>query len=67
MSPEHKPDLQLHEQTALTYGGAAGGQYLDSIGKTDLATLTSDEWQTFLQVVCFEYHRVHNELMPCPF
>lgn len=28
-------------------GGNLGGAYLDAIGKTDLATLTAEEWETF--------------------
>ena len=31
------------------------GEYLDSIGKTDLATLTDTEWLTFLEVVITAY------------
>jgi Family of unknown function (DUF6511) len=48
-----KLDLLTTEQNALQYAGNEGGQYLESIGKTDLATLTPDEWNMFLYaVVC---------------
>jgi hypothetical protein len=32
-----------------------GGEYLDSLGKTDLATLSRDEWMTFIECVCTEF------------
>lgn len=35
------------EELATAEGGIAGGEYLDSIGKTDLTTLDELEWQTF--------------------
>lgn len=43
------------EEEALEAGGNAGGQYLDSIGKTDLATLSPLEWSTFLSKVLEGY------------
>ena len=36
------------EHEGLAKGGEAAGQYLDSIGKTDLAVLSDEEWDTFL-------------------
>ena len=35
--------------------GRFAGQYLEKIGKTDLATLTRDEWINFLLVVIGKY------------
>lgn len=35
--------------------GQFAGKYLESIGKTDLATLTKDEWINFLLVVIGKY------------
>jgi hypothetical protein len=35
------------EKDAAVRGGQDAGQYLDSIGKTDLATLSADEWAEF--------------------
>lgn len=43
------------ENMAMTEGGNAGGAYLDSIGKTDLATLTPAEWEEFLKTVIAGY------------
>jgi len=40
------------EITAMQAASDTGGQYLDSLGKTDLATLTPDEWMTFIESVC---------------
>lgn len=40
-------DLKAIEKEAVQAGGEAAGAYLDSIGKTDLAKLTADEWATF--------------------
>jgi hypothetical protein len=37
------------DELATQAGGAEAGQYLDQIGKTDLATLDEREWQTFLR------------------
>lgn len=43
------------ESAALAAGGDQAGQYLDEIGKTDLATLTGDEWGAFLAKVLEGY------------
>ena len=39
------------EIDALLAASPAGGNYLEGIGKTDLAVLTEDEWMQFLEVV----------------
>ncbi len=36
-------------------GGEMGGEYLDSIGKTDLETLERGEWLTFVEAVVTGY------------
>jgi hypothetical protein len=53
----HMPRKQLdqYEKQALEDGGNAGGEYLDEIGKTDLASLDEDEWGTFLGRVLVGY------------
>lgn len=43
---DHAP-LNHDETKAAIAGGDAGGAYLDQIGKTDLATMTADEWAEF--------------------
>lgn len=40
------------EIKGMEAGAAAGGEYLDSLGKTDLAMLTPDEYMTFIECVC---------------
>jgi len=44
--PQQK--LTRLERLAVREGGDRGGEYLDEIGKTDLAVLTEDEWWEFL-------------------
>lgn len=52
MNPDR---LSHHESIALTEAGAAGGAYLESIGKLSLAELNELEWNTFLETVLREY------------
>ena len=44
-------DWTEKENELLLECGAAGGEYLDSIGKTDLAKLSKGEWLQFLQCI----------------
>lgn len=46
-----RPALDAYEQDALQEAGAAGGEYLDSLGKTDLGQLSEVEYVTFLRTV----------------
>ena len=48
-------DPTPNEQAAITYGGKMAGEYLDSLGKTDLAILTVEEWQTLLTCIVGGY------------
>ena len=41
-------DVFRIDRNAVLRAGDMAGQYLDEIGKTDLATLTSQEWEAFL-------------------
>jgi hypothetical protein len=50
-----RKDLDRFEQQALEEGGNAGGAFLDSVGKTDLAALDDHEWREFLRRVLFGY------------
>ncbi len=49
------------ENEMLLECGKAGGEYLSSIGKTDLAALSKDEWLQFLQCVVGMLHEVRPE------
>ena len=48
-------DPTPNEKAAFVHGGAMGGEYLDSIGKTDLGTLKPEEWLTFIEAVVTGY------------
>jgi hypothetical protein len=43
------------EAEAMTVGGQMGGEYLESIGKSDLTTLTETEWDRFIDAVVTGY------------
>ena len=49
------------ENEMLFECGKAGGEYLDSIGKSDLAALSKEEWLVFLQSVVGRLHEVRHE------
>jgi hypothetical protein len=44
-------ELTPQEITAILAASPAGGEYLEKLGKTDLAVLTEDEWMGFLESV----------------
>ena len=48
-------DPTANESEAMTVGGQQGGQYLESIGKSDLTTLTGTEWDCFIDAVVTGY------------
>lgn len=48
-------DPTPNEAEAMTVGGQMGGEFLESIGKSDLATLTETEWDCFLDAVITGY------------
>ena len=48
-------DPTPNESEAMTVGGQQGGDYLESIGKSDLATLTETEWDHFIDAVVTGY------------
>jgi hypothetical protein len=43
--------LDAFEQRALQAAGEDAGEYLDGIGKTDLATLTGEQWLIFTKLL----------------
>jgi len=45
------------ESIAAGKGGEEGGQFLDQIGKTDLSTLTPDEWFEFCRRIVAGYRK----------
>jgi hypothetical protein len=44
------------QQKAIDEAGIAGGEYLDSIKKTDLSQLDRMEWNNFIEIICINYH-----------
>ena len=44
-------DPNTHELNALAAAGAEGGAYVESLGKTDLARFTAQEWATLVEVI----------------
>ena len=48
-------DPTPNEQAAMAHGGAMAGEYLDSIGRTDLASLSVAEWHTLIEVIVTGY------------
>jgi hypothetical protein len=48
-------DPTEHEIEAIQAASQPAGEYLDSIGKTDLAVLGEKEWMTLLEVIVTAY------------
>lgn len=48
-------DPTPNETAAMEHGGRMGGEYLDSIGRTDLASLPVEQWQAFVEAVVTGY------------
>lgn len=48
-------DPDEHETAAIAAASPMAGEYLESIGKTDLAVLTESEWLTLLEVIVTAY------------
>jgi hypothetical protein len=44
-------DPNQHETNALVAACQTGGEYVESLAKTDLATFTAVEWSTLIDVV----------------
>jgi len=48
-------DISTTEHNALKDASADAGLYLEALGKTDMASMTVEEWQEFVKVTCFSY------------
>ncbi len=44
-------DPTPNEKAALANAAQIGGEYLDSLGRTDLSALVTDEWESFIEAV----------------
>lgn len=51
-------DPNEHEEAALRHAGAIGGEYVESLGRADLAQWSEKEWATLVDVVvtAFQEH-----------
>ena len=50
-------DFSTREKEAIESASNKAGQYLDSIGQTDLAKLNAVQWVKFWEAYTTEYHR----------
>ena len=48
-------DPTPNERAAILHGSAMAGEYLDGLGKSDLALFSSEEWQTLLEFIVTGY------------
>lgn len=48
-------DPTPNEIAAMESAAERGGEFLDSINKSDLATMDQSEWMTFIECVCTGY------------
>jgi hypothetical protein len=48
-------DPTPNERAAIRHAGEMGGEYLDSLGRTDLARLSEAEWLAFVEAVVTGY------------
>ena len=55
-------DPTEQERIALLTGGRLGGEYLDSLGVTDLARLDDDAWYQFLRCVVGGYQEALQQI-----
>ena len=65
---KQKTDLTKEEARAVAAGGARAGEYLESIGVTDLGRLSADQWNAFCTVLfeesCADLARQAKEQVP---
>lgn len=50
--------MEEEEKIKFEHASDMAGEYLDSLGKSDLATLTREEWLELLHVVVKGYHSI---------
>ena len=48
-------DPNPHELAAMQRAGDCAGEYIDSLGPTDMATWSPPEWVAFIEVICGGY------------
>lgn len=60
-------DPTEYEVDAMDHGGRMGGEYLQSISKYDLSSMTQEEWQTFIRCVIGGYFESMAEKNEIPY
>ena len=55
-------DPTPNEEAAMTAGGDAAGAYLESLGRSDLATLSPAQWRQLIEIVVTGYCDTLREL-----
>ena len=48
-------DPTPNERAAILHGAEMAGEYLDSLGRSDLALLSVEEWHTLIEVIVTGY------------
>ena len=43
------------ERAAMRQAGERAGDYIDSLGRTDMAAWSASEWAAFIEVICGGY------------
>lgn len=51
-----------HDVEAMYAASDEGGKYLESIGITDLAKMSEDQWMTFIETVVRAFEEKRSEL-----
>jgi len=59
---EKEKKMENKEQEAYLHGGNNAAEYAKSIGKCDLSQFTGQEWLTFCECMCKNYHDKYTEL-----
>ncbi len=49
-------DISKEESIAIDYASRMAGEYIDSVGKSDLSSYTAEQWRTLIEVICINYH-----------
>lgn len=48
-------DPNEHELAAMAAASDVAGEFIEKLGKTDMARWTAQQWQQFIEVVCGGY------------
>lgn len=60
-------DPNENEQAALQHAALVGGEYVESLGRTDLALWSASEWQTLVDVAVTAFLERLRQIEPIPF